>query len=185
MVKKSAHITRKAFYVMLTVSVFILLPLVVMTLITSKTEAFSGLKSFVVVSGSMEPTIPTGSIIYTVKKDFYANNDIVAFEDRGRTISHRIVDVKGIGNEIYYATKGDANNVEDSDMIVRSNIVGATVFFIPYIGKIIMAFKTPIGFGIGIVVPSILFIAMELWTIKREIEKETEKKVLERIGALT
>lgn len=184
-VKKGIHFTRKTIYVLLTFSVFFLLPFVVITLVTSKSDILSGMKSFVIVSGSMEPSIPTGSIIYTIKKDFYSNKDVIAFRENGRTISHRIIGVQGIGNELYYATKGDANNVEDNTLIAKSEVVGKSVFQIPYLGRIVMAFKTPIGFGIGIVIPSILFIAMELWNIKREIEKETEKKVLERIGAIT
>lgn len=184
-VKKGIHFTRKTIYVLLTVSVFFLLPFVVITLVTSKSDILAGMKSFVVVSGSMEPSIPTGSIIYTLKKDFYSQNEVIAFSTQGKTVTHRIVDISGIGNELYYSTKGDANRVADEAMVVRSDVVGQTVFSIPYIGRIVMAFKTPQGFLLGVIFPAILFTAVELWNIKREIEKDTERKVLERIGAIT
>lgn len=184
-VQKSIRFTRKLSYGVLVVAIFFLLPFVVITLLASKSNILGSLKSFVIVSGSMEPSLPTGSIIYTLKKDFYSTKDIIAFSDKGRTITHRVKEVKGVGTQLYYTTKGDANSTEDSDMVAGSNVVGKTVLFVPYVGKIVMAFKTPIGFGVGIIIPSILFIFMELIKIKKEIEKETERRVLERIGALT
>lgn len=181
-VRVTLKLTKKILYTLLTISVFILLPFVVFTLLTSKTTLLSGIKSYVVVSGSMEPTIPTGSIIYTNKIDFYSKGDVIAYEKENRTISHRVLGIEGIGNELYYSTKGDANDSADSDLVSRSEIVGKTFFFVPYLGKIVMAFKTPLGFALGIVLPALLFIFMELWNIKKEIEKSTEKKIMERLG---
>lgn len=180
--RKTFKITKNVFYTLLVISVFILLPFVVFTLITSKTALLDGIKSFVIVSGSMEPSIPTGSIIYTLKDDFYSNGDVIAFEAEGKTISHRVMGIQTVGNEIYYATKGDANNSADGNLVPRENVVGKTYFFVPFLGKLVMSFKTPIGFAIGIVLPALLFILMELWNIKKEIEKATEKRVMQKLG---
>lgn len=162
---------------MLTLFVFVLVPYVGITLLSANTNFLNGLKSFVVISGSMEPAIPTGSIIYTVEKSFYNEQDVIAFNQDDRIITHRVVGIEVLGNEIFYTTKGDANSTEDSSLVNRDDVVGATMVHVPYIGKIIMSFKTPVGFAIGIVLPAFLFIGMELWNIKREIEKQTEKRV--------
>lgn len=183
-VKKTGKITSKIIKLLLTVVVFLLVPYIGITLVSSNTDILAGMKSFVVVSGSMEPAIPTGSIIYTVQKSFYNNSDVIAFNQDGRVITHRIVGIEPIGNEIFYKTKGDANNVEDSSLVNRNDIVGATMVSLPTLGKVVTSFKTPIGFAAGIVLPALLFIGMELWSIKREIEKATERRVMDRISGL-
>lgn len=180
--KKTIMTTIQVIRVKLTIAVFIMLPFVVFTLLTSQTDVLAGMKSYVVVSGSMEPAVPVGSIIYTMNQDFYSNNDVIAFKKDGSTITHRIIETGVIGNELYYTTKGDANNVEDDELVVRQDVVGKTFFFVPYLGKIIMSLKTPLGFAIGIVLPALVFVCMELWRIKQEIVKETERKVMERMG---
>lgn len=182
--KKTTHAILHVIRIKLTIAVFIMLPFVVFTLLTSQTSVLAGMKSYVVVTGSMEPSVPVGSIIYTMNQDFYTNNDIIAFKKEGSTITHRIVDTEVIGNELYYTTKGDANNAEDDDLVVRQDVVGKTFFSVPYLGKIVMSLKTPIGFTIGIVLPALVFILMELWRIRQEIEKETERKVMERLGVV-
>ncbi len=176
--RKIGKVTSKT---ILTIVVFLLVPLVAITLISSNTNFINGLKSFVVVSGSMEPTIPTGSIIYTVQKSFYNPLDIIAFNQGDRVITHRVVGIETVGSEIFYKTKGDANNVEDSNLVNRRDVVGVTMITAPYLGKIVMSFKTPLGFAAGIVLPALLFIGMELWNIKKEIEKQTEKKIMARL----
>src|SRR3989344_1801593 len=126
----------------LTVIIFILLPLVVFTLVSSKTE-FLGFRSFVVLTGSMSPLIPTGSIIFSQNTKNYRTGDIISFEKGSVTVTHRIIDVvdkdgKHISSlaspmggskpadifyqqavsaaESYaYKTQGDANNVADSE----------------------------------------------------------------------
>lgn len=182
--KKTTNMILKIIRVKLSIAVFIMLPFVVFTLLTSQTNVFAGMKSYIIVSGSMEPAIPVGSIIYTKSQDFYSENDVIAFNKDSETVSHRIVNLKAIGNELYYTTKGDANKVSDSDLVARGDIVGKTFFAVPYLGKIIMSLKTPIGFASGIVLPTLVFIVIELWNIKKEIVKETERKIMDSIGAI-
>lgn len=182
--KPTLRLVFRIIRIKLTFAVFIMLPLVVFTLLTSQTNVFAGMKSYVVVSGSMEPAIPVGSIIYTKSQDFYSEKDVIAFKKDSEIISHRIVNLKAIGNELYYTTKGDANNVTDGDLVARGDIVGKTFFFVPYLGKAVMSLKTPIGFSLGIVLPALFFTLSELWNIKNEIVKEAERKILDRIGAV-
>jgi len=84
---------------------------------------------------------------------------------------------------VNFKTKGDANNVADTDLVQSTNVVGKVIFQVPYVGRFIGFIKTPVGFGLVIVLPTLLFILGELWNIKREIEKDVEKKVLARVQA--
>lgn len=178
-ISKTVH---KVVRVVLTIAVIVLLPAVVFTLFTSKTEFISGIRSFVVLTGSMTPTIPVGSVTYTQSSQAYNNGDIVAFTTKsGQTVTHRIVEIVNKPEGMFYQTKGDANNIVDSELIPQKNINGKVVFSIPFVGRFINFLKTPLGFTSLIVLPAFAFISFEIFSIKRELEKEVEKRMLERI----
>ena len=167
------EIIKKIIQIILTLAIFVLLPAVVFTLITSKTNAILGIQSFVVLSGSMQPAIPVGGIVYTQKQASYQKGDIVAFKSGDVNVTHRIVDVKNDGS---FQTKGDANNASDSKTIPVNDIFGKQVFFLPYAGRLIIFLKTPQGFFPLIIFPITVFLVLELWNLKKEIEKQVEKK---------
>jgi len=175
--KKVLHLGLKTTNILLTIAVLIILPVVVFTLISSKTNIIYGIQSFVVLTGSMEPNLLTGSVIYTKPVQNYSKGDVIAFNQADRTITHRITEVKGANT---YITKGDANNTQDSDPVSSASIIGKEVFTIPYLGSFILFLSTLWGFILFIVVPIAIFIAFEIWNIKKEIDYHIAKKVLEK-----
>jgi signal peptidase len=148
---------RVIYYSYFTVLLFIF-PFTVFNFLITTTKILPGAKSFVVVSGSMEPLIPTGSIIYTLKKPQYNVGDVVAFSNNKHTISHRITGLRIIGKDVYYSTKGDANKVEDEDLVPLQNIYGKATTVVPVIGRIIMLYKNPLARILGIAAPILLFL---------------------------
>jgi len=170
---------KKIILIKLTIAVLIILPIVVFTFITSKTNAILGIQSFVVLSGSMEPNVSTGSVIYAKPVQNYSKGDIIAFKQADRTVTHRIVDVKDTKT---FVTKGDANTIADNDPVSSDKIIGKQVFFLPYVGRLIIFLKTPQGFFPLIIFPITVFIVLEFWNLKKEIEKQVEKKLLSRIN---
>lgn len=175
-------ILKKIINITLIVSIFLLLPIVVFTLITSRTNLISDIQSFVVLTGSMQPKIPVGSVIYAQKQNSYNNGDVIAFGSGNNTVTHRIVNVKNDGS---YITRGDANNTNDANPVFTKDILGKQIFSLPYLGKLIIFLKTPLGFFGSIVFPITVFIVLELWNIKKEIEKEAEKRVRKDLGLQT
>ena len=158
----------------------------VFTLLTSKTELVPGFRSFVVVSGSMQPAIDVGSIVLTVKAQTYNKGDIVAFENGvNQVVTHRIVDKATITEGTFYELKGDANNIPDNDPVNENSVIGKTILVVPYLGNLVQKLKTPNGFVSFVIAPSALFIIWELWNIKRELEKEIEKKYINRYHRVT
>jgi len=115
--------------------IFFILPFTIFNVIVLKTPLLSNIKSFIISSGSMEPKVPTGSIIYTLKEKIYNKGDIIAFVDNNVAVSHRIVGIKELGSEIYYSTKGDANNMEDEDLVSKEAVYGKIIAVIPFVGK--------------------------------------------------
>lgn len=153
---------RVLYYSYFTLLLFIF-PFTVFNFLVTTTSILPGTKSFVVVSGSMEPAIPTGSIIYTLKKPQYSSGDVVAFIENKHTISHRIIGLKTVGHDIYYSTKGDANKIEDENLVPSQNIYGKATTVVPIVGRIVMFYKNPLGKIIGIVLPILLFLLVFRW----------------------
>ncbi len=85
-------------------------------------------------SESMKGTIDKGDVIFIDKKDDnYDIGDIVVFDYKGTIIVHRIVN-KVSGQNVYYETKGDANNGLDDWKLSEKDIKGKCLFTIKYIG---------------------------------------------------
>lgn len=92
-----------------------------------------GHKPLVVISGSMEPTLKVGGILYYEKMELenFKTNDILVYKTKDHIISHRIVDIVDDG----FITKGDANNSVDNNLINKNQVLGkGTNWSIPYIG---------------------------------------------------
>ena len=99
-----------------------------------------GYKPLVIISGSMEPILKVGGILYykEIDKNDYKINDIVVFKSTKYLISHRIVEITNDG----FITKGDANTSKD-DPITKNDIVGKVVFIIANVAVWVDVLKTP------------------------------------------
>lgn len=98
-----------------------------------------GYKSYIVLSGSMEPVINTGSIAYINTKDTDVEvNDIITYRlegtDKETLVTHRLIEKV---SDDTYVTKGDANEVADLVQVNRSQIVGTYKYQIPKIGYLV------------------------------------------------
>ena len=96
----------------------------------------------VVVSGSMEPEIMTGSLCFINYDDRNVDiGDVVAYESGDITVMHRVIDKTVDG----YITKGDNNDTEDLAPVPQKHILGTEILNIPRLGYIIMSLRTPSG----------------------------------------
>lgn len=99
-----------------------------------------GFHMYHVLSGSMEPAIPVGSLLYVkdVPPENVDGEDIIAFysslEDSG-IITHRVVENHVVSGT--FQTKGDANDGEDPTPVPYANYIGEVVRTIPYMGKLL------------------------------------------------
>lgn len=91
-----------------------------------------------VVSGSMEPEIPVGSLLYIREEaaEEMVKGDVIAFYgalDSASIITHRVVENRVLMGELI--TKGDANAAEDLRPIPYENVIGKVVRTIPGAGR--------------------------------------------------
>ena len=91
--------------------------------------------AIVVATGSMADTIHIGDVAIIDQKDnHYDVGSIVAYRYQDTLIIHRIVDKVLVGDQYFYSTKGDYNQVVDAFLVEQSMIVGTVHYKIPYIG---------------------------------------------------
>lgn len=106
---------------------------------------FLGYQSYAVVSGSMEPEIPTGSVVYTQTVDprDVDPGDVIAFNNNGSVVTHRVVQNQYFREEII--TKGDANEKEDINPVAYADVLGRVRYHLPVVGRYLMIFSQPIA----------------------------------------
>lgn len=115
----------------------VILVIMALNLISQKSDkAYNIIKyrSYVVLSGSMEPNLYPGDLIFTFKSNpkKLEVGDIITFNSNNQVITHRIeqIDEKG------YVTKGDNNNSVDEELVKEEDIIGKVVFKIPKVGYV-------------------------------------------------
>lgn len=139
--KKKAKKVWKVMEVILFILTISLLAVVLLSVLSAKqngkTPEVFGYRLYSVQSGSMEPTFDIGAILISVHpKDpsELSTGDIITFvNSRGRTITHRIVNVvTAEDGTVQYQTKGDnpINDV-DSDLVTPEMVEAVFVFKIP------------------------------------------------------
>lgn len=131
-------------------------------------------KLYVVSSGSMEPSIKTGSVIAVVPKAVYQVGDIISFktsDNSKSTTTHRIV---GIGGG-FFKVAGDANDDPDPNLVPNSAVVGSVRLSVPYVGYLSGFAKTPKGFILLVIIPATIIIYEELKGLGVEIKKLLQK----------
>jgi signal peptidase len=135
---------------------------------------------FVVRSGSMEPAIPTGSLVVVEQTDGYEQNDVITYltsadanaRNANRTITHRIIEVRQEESGVVYMTKGDVNDVPDTKMVPANQVLGKVAIHIPYAGYPVAYAKTQMGFVVLVAIPAMLIIYSECVSLLKQVKEK-------------
>jgi len=116
-------------------------------------------ESYVVLSGSMEPTLSPGDVVIVDATATVGVGDIITY-DTGDQVptTHRVIDERDGG----YQTKGDANENVDSGLVAFESVIGRTIITIPFVGYVILWANSPVGYVLLVVVPLVLLGVSEL-----------------------
>lgn len=135
--------------------------------------------SYVVLSGSMEPALTPGDVIfvYTVSPDQVTAGDVITYQKNEGSVpvTHRVTEVERTddGTQVYH-TKGDANEDPDQGVVSHDDLVGEVptvtlpvlgtfLVAVPYVGYVVAAVNnTPYGVPLLVGVPLILLLLTEL-----------------------
>ncbi len=93
-------------------------------------------KIYVIVSGSMEPEIPVGSIVVEQKHGYtIQEGDVVSYEIYEKeVVTHRVVE--RISDD-EFILKGDANKSVDLRTVKKQEIVGKVIVVLPCLGFVL------------------------------------------------
>jgi signal peptidase len=119
-----------------------------------------------VLSGSMAPTYPVGSLLVVAPLDA---SDVrpgmpIVFEDprvRGRIVTHRVVGVAP-GETLQFWTQGDANASRDPVPVPARMVRGRVLWQVSYVGGLLTLLQWPWSFLALVVAPGLLLIGGEL-----------------------
>ena len=97
-----------------------------------------------IATGSMEPEIQIGDMVVMARWGLgdIQPGDVIAVERQGRTIVHRVVEVRQEAGETLYIPQGDANNAPDEEPAAQSQVEGRMIGLVPAVGRISLWFHT-------------------------------------------
>ncbi|MGI6029128.1 MAG: signal peptidase I [Candidatus Heteroscillospira sp.] len=140
-----------------------------------------GLTPFAVLSGSMEPAYPTGSLIYVKKvpaEDIQVGDPITFVLNEDLVVAtHRVVDIDAENQR--FTTKGDANDAIDGAPVHFNNLIGKPVFCVPQLGYLSSWLSEPPGKYIGWSAAGIVIVLMfapDLMEMADKADKKAEAK---------
>ena len=113
------------------------------------------LRPVVILSGSMEPVIPTGSICLISGADRRGvPGRVVAYELQDHLVVHRISSSSPDGES--FVTKGDSNETPDPAPVSKEQIRGTVIGTVPYLGYGVLFFRS--GKGMMLAAGAVFFL---------------------------
>ena len=109
---------------------------VIAALLPAVVPNLMGMQAYNVISGSMEPEIPVGSLVLVKKCDAeeLQTGDVIAFYSNGTVVTHRLVEIDSEKKEL--TTKGDANSSVDFRPVPYADVIGRVEKHIPVLGAL-------------------------------------------------
>lgn len=147
-----------------------------------------GYKEMAVLSGSMEPTIPVGSLVYVkpVEAGELQAGDVCTYylSDGETFVTHRVLSIDPDAQTL--VTQGDANESPDGD-IQFSQVYGRADFHLPYLGIATQNIRTPVGImsicGVIMLVIVLNFIPAIIDAAEDEKKQKATQNAPEKAGA--
>ena len=137
-----------------------------------------GLQTYSVLSGSMEPTYHTGSLIYVKKtdpQDIKVGDPITFVLDENLTVAtHRVIKIDD-PTQLFY-TQGDANEYPDASPVHYKNLIGKPVFTIPYLGYFAGYVQNPPGRYLALTAAAIIILLVFLPDLFDDKDKDKDSK---------
>lgn len=132
----------------------VVLGLVGLAVAVAVVPAVTGSRAYTVLSGSMVPTLPVGSLVVSrpVDADGVVVGDLISFVDRDRTrgetrtVTHRVV---AVDPGPVFTTRGDANPAPDPHPVTARDLLGRVWYHLPWVGGAAGFLRTGPGLVVG------------------------------------
>lgn len=143
-----------------------------------------GIEVLTILSPSMEPRYPTGSLIYLIDVDKASDlkrGDVITFQiTENTTATHRIKEIIPDENNpsvVRFRTKGDNNDTYDGKLVEFKDVQGKAIFCIPLLGYMAMYIQTRAGsiVAAAISLSVVIFVmAVDILTDDKDKNKKTK-----------
>jgi len=171
-VKKMQKIEKTSKYIINIIIISIMmvsLTLIVKTF-TVKDEIASvfGVKTFIVVSGSMQPYIGTGDVVFVKKAETVNVNDVISYKQSDMIVTHRVIKIIEENGTRKYQTKGDNNTSVDASLVSPDEVEGTMIFKMGRIGQVLIFLKTKIGIAFLGAIIVVIYVQSQMTDKKKE-----------------
>ena len=139
--------------------------------------------AYVVLSGSMLPSIQIKDIVVTKKvaEEELEIGDIITFispDPRlgGISVTHRIIDkyYDESSGSYSYRTQGDNNNIADSALVPNNNILGKVILKIPKLGYLQDILSSKGGLIIVVLIPCLVILSYDIMKLLKKVGQKTK-----------
>ena len=101
--------------------------------------AISGATPMTILTSSMEPTYPPGTLIIVkpIAAEDVAIGDPITYQlesGKPEVVTHRVISVLTTGGEVSFITQGDNNGEPDSTPVLPVQLRGTVWYSVPFIG---------------------------------------------------
>lgn len=135
-----------------------------------------GMKLYCVQTGSMYPKYPVGTLIVVspTEPESIQTGDVITFVISSNTVvTHRVVEVDK--DRRSFVTKGDNNNVADTEPVRYENLLGKVELGVPYIGLPVLLARTHFGMiMIGVIIVVMIVGRILVVWIRKEDDEVSE-----------
>lgn len=123
----------------------LILVVVILSCLPVTIPRFLGYEPYNVLSGSMEPEIPVGSIIFVkpAEPTEVLSGDIIAFQSGDSVICHRVTRNQQVEGQ--FTTKGDANAEADMNTVPYAALIGVVQRHYPMLGALLGLYTSTVG----------------------------------------
>ncbi|QHS24360.1 signal peptidase I [Virgibacillus sp. MSP4-1] len=191
--KRKVHFPTKSVFKVIKNTLYLLVcaTLLLMTIIVLSSRASGGEPQIfgyqfkTVLSGSMEPTFETGSIIVVKDVENPASlqkDDIITFQaSENALVTHRIIEKFTQGENTFYRTQGDNNDGPDTQPVLSENVVAKyTGVTIPLIGYFLNFASSPMGTAILLIGPGLMLLGYAVYSFRlalKELDRQNKEAV--------
>ena len=178
---------KKIFNICSTV-LFVLLMLTTITLVAMKfmgeSYSFFGYNAYYVLTGSMEPEIMAGDVIFSKSVDDVSElkvGDVITYNGevgavKGKSVTHKIIEIRDENGKLIFVTQGVANPAADPP-ITSEQIVSKMVCKSGLLGEVVSLVNNKYGFLVIIILPLAVFLTSEVITLVKTYKECKEEQV--------
>lgn len=173
--KENGAIRHRILTVVGAVLCIILIPILVLnvTLIVKSytsddVPTVKGWYPMIVLTDSMSPVFNSGDLVigHSEAAEDVKVDDVISFFDPDGSgtsvVTHRVIEIVNEDGELFFRTKGDANNTEDKSLVPAESLIGVYKLHVAGVGNVAMFMQTTAGLVVCVVLPLILLVGYDL-----------------------